>query len=291
MKTLSDSCLLLACQITVPMVRSVADKQAHVDEMARKISNQLDRYAQSNSMGHQVSMVVLPELSTIEYSRDAFSLLPRLAETLDGPSVQKMSELASRYRTSITFGMPRVCDGHYFISQVVLDAEGRLLSCYDKLHVCQYGASMEKEYFERGDRISVFDVAGFVFSPIICYDIRIPELCRTLTLEHKVDCILHCGAYFRDESFSTRHAFATTRAMENQIYMVSLNRAGMDYGASVFCPPWIDDEKPVEHFLDFGEEFRLLSLNKNEIIEARSKYTFLQDRLEDYQSLNCFQID
>ncbi|NKB76208.1 MAG: carbon-nitrogen hydrolase family protein [Gammaproteobacteria bacterium] len=270
------------------MVRTAKQKQAHVDDVIQKISDKLDRFDPLEEGQEQVDLVVLPELSTIEYSRETFSLLPELAETLDGPSVEKMLEFAVRRKTAIVFGMPRISGGRYYISQIAISAEGELLGCYDKLHICQYGASMEKEYFDRGSNLSVFSIAGFVFAPIICYDIRIPELSRTLTLKHKVDCILHCGAYFRDESFSTWHAFATTRSMENQIYMVSLNRAGSQYGESIFCPPWVDDEQPIERFSKFGEDFRFLTINRSEILEARAKYTFLQDRLENYESLNVW---
>jgi nitrilase len=36
--------------------------------------------------------------------------------------------------------------------------------------------------------------------------------------------------------------------MENQVYLLSLNRAGADYGGSVFCPPWLDDDHPPQFF-------------------------------------------
>jgi len=242
--------------------------------MIQKIASQLDQ--------RPADLVVLPELSSIEYSREAFQQLDKLAEDIDGESVNAMRNLAMKYQTAICFGMPRRADDHFRISQIAIAANGDLLGCYDKLHICQYGASMEKEYFERGSQVMAFDVAGFRFAPIICYDIRIPELCRVLTLQHKVDCILHCGAYFRDESFTSWHAFATTRAMENQLYLLSLNRAGADYGDSIFCPPWIDDDQPASHFAAHGEDFRYFVLDRETINKTREQYTFLKDRLADY---------
>jgi len=47
---------------------------------------------------------------------------------------------------------------------------------------------------------------------------------------HDVDLILHVGAYARDESFYSWHAFAVTRAVENQFFVLSLNRAGTHFG-------------------------------------------------------------
>lgn len=270
----SDSCTLLACQISIPVVRNEHERSLHVKTMIEKIACQLDQ--------HSANLVVLPELSSIEYSRQAFEQLATLAEDIDGPSVNAMRTLAIEYQTAISFGMPRRVKDHYRISHITIAANGDILGCYDKLHICQYGASMEKDYFERGSKAMVFDVAGFRFAPIICYDIRIPELSRALTLEHEVDCILHCGAYFRDESFASWHAFATTRAMENQLYLLSLNRAGKDYGDSIFCPPWIDDEQPASHFSAHREDFRYFTLDRKVINKTREQYTFLKDRLTDY---------
>jgi predicted amidohydrolase len=269
-----DSCTLLACQINIPIVRNVPERTLHVENMIGKITDQLDQ--------RPADLVVLPELSSIEYSREAFEQLSVLAEDFEGPSVNAVRALAIKYQTAIVFGMPRRMEDHYRISQIAIAADGDILGCYDKLHICQYGASMEKDYFERGSDVAVFDIAGFRFAPIICYDIRIPELCRSLTLQHEVDCILHSGAYFRDESFASWHAFATTRAMENQLYLLSLNRAGEDYGDSIFCPPWIDEDHPASHFSAHQEDFRYFTLDRQTISKTREQYTFLKDRLTDY---------
>ncbi len=271
---MNDKCTILACQVSIPQVRTTQDRDRHVSNLAEKISLQLSQ--------READLVVLPELCSIEYSRETFEQLESLAETLEGPSINLMQALARKHQTAVLFGMPRKQSDHYFISQIAIDRHGEILCCYDKLHICQYGASMEKEFFQRGEGVGVFELAGFRFAPIICYDIRIPELSRSLAIEHGVDCILHCGAYFRDESFASRHAFATTRAIENQLYLVSLNRAGTDYGESVFCLPWMDENHPAEHFSKYEEDFRYLMLDKMVINQAREDYTFLKDRLDDY---------
>jgi len=245
--------------------------------MIEKISGYLEQ--------RHVDLVVLPELCTVEYSRETFQLLPELAEDLDGPSVERIRELATRYRTTVVFGMPRRDEGQYLISQIVIGSSGELITCYDKLHICQYGASMEKEFFRPGQSLSVFTLAGFRFAPIICYDIRIPELSRSLTLEHEVDCILHCGAYYRDESFASWHSFAITRAMENQLYLLSLNRAGEYYGESIFCLPWMDDKHAEVNFSGHDEDFRYLQIERASIDRAREQYGFLKDRLDNYSLL------
>jgi predicted amidohydrolase len=271
----TSSSTLLACQVAVPSVRCAWDKFDHIDRMIAKVSGRLDQAP--------ADMVVLPELCTIEYSRQTFEGLVELAEDLDGPSMEKMRALATSHQTAVVFGMPRVSDGQYFISQVAIGADGDLLACYDKLHICQYGASIEKEFFKPGQSTRIFSVAGFRFAPIICYDIRFPELSRSLTLEGAADCILHCGAYYRDPSFSSWHAFAITRALENQLYLLSLNRAGEHYGDSIYCPPWMDEDHPATHFATHEEDFQYLTIDRSKIETAREQYTFLEDRLSEYR--------
>ena len=274
--TSKDSCKILACQIFISQTRSKEDRRLHVTKMVEKIDLSL--------VQRPADMVVLPELSSIDYSREAFDLLDELAEPLHGSTVRQMRDLAQRHQCVIVFGMPRMQERQYFISQIVIAANGELSACYDKLHICQYGASMEKEFYQRGDHLEVFTAAGFRFAPIICYDIRFPELCRSLSLKHDVDCILHCGAYFRDESFDSWHAFARTRAIENQIYLLSLNRAGQQYGNSLFCLPWMDEMNSATGFESTGEDFRYLTIERSRIQQAREQYTFLADRLNDYDN-------
>ena len=146
---------------------------------------------------------------------------------------------------------------------------------------------MEKEYFARGNHLLAFEIKGLRIAPIICYDIRVPELARTLVLEHGVQLLLHCGAYCRDESFYSWPDFVVTRAMENQIFVLSLNRAGANFGQSQLCPPWVDEATPPVRFPDVEEAFLRLEIDPGKTETARKHYSFLADKLSDYGALAC----
>ena len=271
---------LLACQIAIPAMTSNGEKLGHLDRVIKRIDTELQ--------GNSVDIIVLPELSNIDYSRPAFDNLTDLAEPIDGPSFQAFAALATRRQTTVVFGMATVRDGKYYITQVVINRLGELVGHYDKIHLAQYGASMEKEYFTRGKQLLTFEVSGVRIAPIICYDIRIPELTRTLCTEHSVQLILHCGAYARDKSFYSWHKFAITRAIENQCYLLSLNRAGEHFGDSLFCPPWVDESR-LETVFPLQEYFQILSVDPQLIDEVRRSYTFLQDRLDNYSELKVIE--
>lgn len=272
-----DTLTLLACQIAIPPMKNADDRDRHLAASAAQIRALLSE--------DLADLVVLPELSSIDYSRAAFDRLDELAEPLNGISFQTWRSVAIEFgvHVSYSFALKDVTGTH--ITVAVVSPDGTLAGHYNKLHICQYGASMEKEYFDAGDHVFVFDIGDFTIAPIICYDIRIPELSRVLTIKHGVDLILHCGAYYRDESFATWHDFAVARAMENQIFLLSLNRAGATWGNSVFCRPWMDEDTPLERFLDTDEDARRLTVSKREIHRVREDYTFLKDRLPDYEAL------
>ena len=276
---MTETLTLLAAQIDVPVMKTSADRDRHVDRVAMALDQSLTRDG-------RVDLVVLPELSTLDYAQDCFDHLDDLAENLnDSPSLKRFGHVASNHETPVLVGMARRGDdGNNFISQVLLGADGAVKGCYDKLHIAQFGDSAEKAYFTRGDHVLVFDINGFTLGVTICYDMRSPELSRHLVRHHGVDVILHPTAFCRDETFATWHAFATTRAVENQVYFASVNRAGENFGASVLMNPWID-ETVVNPVLGVREEFARWQLARSVLHQARSGYPFLKDARDDYHTL------
>ena len=262
---------VLGCQSLVPNFSSLAQRDRHVSELCDRIFKYLSEQT-------PVDLVVLPELVTIPYSKEAFKRLSLFAETLSGTSTKTFIELSQKINSSILFGLPYESGGQFFISQVLVDPENGVLQNYNKMHLCHYGVSSEKDVFHRGESLATFELCGWKVAPLICYDIRFPEMARSVVLEHGVDFLIHAAAYYRDESFATWPHFAVTRAMENQIFLLSLNRAGSDYGGSMFCPPWIDDDHPIVFFDQLREDFQMLELNTKAITQARERYTFLIDR-------------
>ena len=267
---------ILAAQIDVPAVATAETRQAHL--------MRIDALLRSALSENAVDLVVLPELSSIDYARAAFDRLDVLAETLDGPSYEVFGGIARDHGVTIAYGIPRADGGRYFITQVVVGPDGEPMGHFDKLHIAQYGASMEKEYFEPGQHLFVFDVAGIMVAPIICYDIRFPELTRRLCVDLGVQLVLHCGAYYADESYYSWHHFVVSRALENQVYVLSLNRAGDNYGSSVFCEPWVDQTGP-EVVFPKHETVRVFEVDRARIGDVRRTYSFLADRHDSYASL------
>ncbi len=272
--TTTHTLTLLAAQLAIPETRTEVERDQHLLSSARRVRESLSKQS--------ADLVVLPELSSIEYSGEAFDLLDTLAEPLDGPSFNTWCEVAKEYSTHIVFGFPRVTDQGYTITSAVVGPDGNLIGYYDKIHLAQFGASAEKNFFVPGDGLLVFSVGGFTVAPIICVDIRTPEIVRELATTHQVDLILQCSAYFRDQSFYSWHPFVITRSVENQLFFLGLNRAGSNYGASIISYPWVDGQRPPYVFHDCDEQLLSFTLALQEIDDARRQYGFLGDRRSHY---------
>jgi predicted amidohydrolase len=267
---------ILSYQITVDGVNTLStmkDQQARVESLIRQAC-----------LNESVDLVLLPELSAIEYSIGAFSNLGELANDISGWLVDSMGKLAKDIETSICFGMPRCARNSHYISQVIVDKNGSLVGYYDKVHVAQFGASAEKPYFNPGDHVTIFELGTFRIGIVICYDMRFSEYISKMVQEHKLDAMLHPVAFSRDGSFASWRSFVRTRALENQIYWLSLNRAGSGWGHSVFCPPWYESNNEVI-VLNESESFHIIELDKNRLQQARKTYPLSLDRLADYSEI------
>jgi len=270
---------VLAFQPDILASVTLEQKTRHVKRIVERLDEILDHYA-----GNVPDLVVLPELCTIEYSRNAFKRLDSLSEPLSGPSVEAFGQVARKHQCYICFGFPRATSSAYHISSATVNRSGELIAFYDKLHIAQFGASIEKQYFSRGNGVCVFDLCGFQVGVVICYDFRFAEYLRALVDLHHVNFVVHPVAFTTDETFASWHHFVVTRALEQQVFFLSLNRAGEAWGDSIFCPPWIDEVRTPEVF-GKEEEYRLFRLDLDDVARSRERYNFAGDRLDSYSGL------
>ena len=73
--------------------------------------------------------------------------------------------------------------------------------------------------------------------------------------------------------------------MQNQVYFLSLNRAGENYGSSIYCPPWIDHNIKAT-VLPKSETFAIFEVDANILKEGREIFPFQEDMLESYRKFD-----
>lgn len=257
-----------AYQCDIPLILTKEDQFRHVQRLADTIRGRLGR--------DQADLIVLPELSTLSYDRETFNRLPMLAEEADGDVFQLFSALAGELNVAIAYGTAIVENGVFTIAQVVVGSNGERIGVYHKMHVAQFESSYEKEYFGKGHEPFVFQVKDIRIGVMICYDMRFPQFAEHYALNEGVDLILHPVAFFRDETFPSWHHFVITRALENQVYWMSVNQAGPFFGQSIFSYPWLDRENKAVIFSD-EEEITLFNIDRDVIAHYRTYYPIRED--------------
>jgi len=118
-------------------------------------------------------------------------------------------------------------------TQVCLDAAGEIVAKYRKTHLFTPAPIEEGKCFTAGCELMTHPLGSFRFGLSICYDLRFPEIYRTLAVEQNANVFVISSAWPFPRVEHLR-LLATARAVENQSYVVLANRIGTDAGVN-FC--------------------------------------------------------
>jgi predicted amidohydrolase len=167
------------------------------------------------------SLLVLPEMFATGFSMHVDSI----AETVDGPTQAFLSALAAEHRCYVVAGVvTRHPDGRGRNEAVVIDPTGREIARYCKLHPFTLGG--ESLAFVAGNEIVVLPIGPLLVAPTICYDLRFPETYRRIA-QRGAQLVLVIASW-PIARVSHWRALLVARAIENQAYVVGVNRIGRD---------------------------------------------------------------
>lgn len=181
------------------------------------------------------SLIVLPEMGLTGFSMD----VARVADTEAGESEEALRTLARDHGSWVVGGLvSRVRDGRGQNEALIAAPDGSVAGRYAKMH--PFSFTGEDKHYAGGPEPLVVACGDFQLAPFVCYDLRFPEVFRTAarrgaTLFVVIACWL-----------DVRHAhwrpLLQARAIENQAWVVGVNRCGRDPkfnypgGSVVFAP-------------------------------------------------------
>ncbi|MBX0296240.1 carbon-nitrogen hydrolase family protein [Haloarcula nitratireducens] len=171
-------------------------------------------------------LVVFPELATTGYH--VFEDLPDVAESVPGPTTERLGEAAAAADTAVLFGMPVREDSRVYNSAVWLDADGEVRTRYDKRH-CWGG---ERDCFATGDEYAVVEAPFGRVGVQICYDLNFPAASAALA-RAGCDVLVNISAWTARMERDW-HTLLPARALEQGAYVVGCNQAGTEAGRT-FC--------------------------------------------------------
>ena len=190
------------------------------------------------AMENKPDVLVLPETwNTGFFPRENLQALC----DRDGSRVRQVfGALAERYQVNIVAGsVSNVRGSKVYNTAMVFDRTGACIASYDKTHL--FTPMGEDNYYTPGDRLCTFVLDGVKCGLIICYDVRFPELTRSLTVPG-LDMLFVVSQWPKVRTFHLR-SLTTARAIENQMFLVCCNSCGTAgqtvYGGnSVIIDPW-----------------------------------------------------
>jgi len=217
-------------------------------------------------------LIALPEMWPSGFSMDT----ARVAEDENGPADQFLLETAGRLGVTL-------CGSHARKDRwwdrprnvfTLATPDGRMLR-YTKIHTFRYGS--EHEYYDAGDEAATWDIEGLQVTPLICYDLRFPELFAAVAASTDLFLVV---ANWPDRRAAHWKALLVARAIECQCYVLGVNRVGagggLHYtGDSLLVSPL----GKVLASAPAGAEVDLIGqVDCEEVARVREDFGFLADR-------------
>lgn len=208
MTELPDSIIAGTLQFDVKTGDTAANLASAVDG--------IDRLAKK---GAQVA--VLPELwpcgfADLKNIRKHAEKTPHIIETL--------GLLAKKHQMIIAGSLPEHSGGHIYNTMLVIDRDGGIAGTYRKIHL--FSLINEDKTFTAGSRAVICETSCGPFGLMVCYDLRFPELCRTLALQGARMVVI--SAQWPESRIAHWNTLLCARAIENQLFVVAANRVGKD---------------------------------------------------------------
>jgi predicted amidohydrolase len=176
----------------------------------------------ARAAGRGARVILFPEYSS--YFIDPFDAsLAENAEAVDGPFVSALIALAAEHDVTIAAGLLERGDGPRVRNTVVAVDAGGILATYRKLHLYDAFGQRESDWVQAGQIAApeTFTVGGVRFGLMTCYDLRFPEVARTLA-DASVDAVLVAAEWVRGPL--KEHHWRTllqARAIENTLFVAA----------------------------------------------------------------------
>lgn len=202
-----------------------------------------------------------------------------LAEEINGPTIKKMQNLAEEFGVVLICPIFEIERNTYYNSAIVIDADGKILGSYRKIHIPQIPLWEEKYYFSPGDHgFLIFNTKFATIGIQICWDNFFPEGSRILALKGAKIIFSPTAAAFASQK--RWEAMMMSNAIANGVYILRVNRVGSEekqdfYGQS-FCV------SPEGELLDkptgLNDGISVIEIDLKKVDKVRKEWPFMRDR-------------
>ena len=245
------------------------DKKKNM-EKAKKLMEQAEK--------QNVDLLVFPEMTLT-----GFTMNTNLAgeEMLFSPTLRFFKEMSKKFHMALAFGFIEDFGEEYY-NKLMIVSEGRIIYDYDKIHPFNYGD--EGKHYIGGHEVKTTRLMDMELSGFVCYDLRFPEIFQAVS--GQADMILVI-ANWPKERILHWETLLRARAIENQCYIIGVNRSGkgnnIEYMESSMAFDPLGERLTKPHS---KSELMVVELETEKVKKIRRQYPFKQDRqVELYETL------
>lgn len=242
--------------------------QTHIEWEDKNANLNKAKVLIENAAKNGSNLILFPEMSFT-----GFSMNTDLTSEDSEFTIGKISEIAKSKKICIGFGWVKKLENKNHNCYTIVDENGKVLNTYAKIHPFSY--SGEDKKFLGGDTITIFSIGNIIFSNFICYDLRFPELFRSVADKAHAIIVPACWPSKRSEHWKS---LLRARAIENQVYIFAINCTGEIgglYYSGDSCV--INPNGDVLEMLSDKEGFITYEFN-DDVMEYRNNFPILDDR-------------
>ncbi len=224
-----------------------------------------------NAIAEPSELIIMPEMFTT-----GFSMQPEgKAETMEGDAIKWMQKISAQRKAIVTGSLMMSDEGKHFNRLIWMQPNG-VYGMYDKRHLFSYAG--EQTHFTAGHKRFIGQMKGWKICTQICYDLRFPVWNR-MQSPNEYD-ILLIVANWPATRITAWDALLRARAIENQCYVIAVNRVGQDENGLEY-PGHSTTISPTGEVMYIGknaEEVKTMTLQKDLIQQTREKFPFANDK-------------
>lgn len=198
--------LKISCIQNDVITRNPESNRRHLDKMLKSVEN--------------TDIIVFPETFTTGFPADP----NEFAEEVGGPTMQWMREKAAENNCAVC-GTIILKNNGFYNSFIWMEPDGRY-HLYNKRHLFTMGGEIG---LNRGEERITIEYKGWRIRPFVCYDMRFPVWNRNSFKDGKYEYDLAVfTAEWPEKKSEVWNTLLRARAIENQAYIVGVNRVGID---------------------------------------------------------------
>lgn len=257
---------------------------AQIDCTAGEVSFNLLKivsYIEAAKMS-ECDVAVFPEMVDTGYDMAA---IRETASSWDEDPFITIQQAVRKANIHVICGLSEKEQQAIYNTTVIFGPDGTLIGKYRKTHLASYPPLHEDRCISPGHSLKLVNIGGMKWGLMICYDLRFPEISRTLTLQG-ADVLLLCSAWPFPRLIHW-NTLTRARAIENQTYFIAANRIGTDNSVTFCGSSRIVDPYGVivSSAAENREELIVGDIRHTVIEDVRGKMRVFQHRREDIYEL------